>query len=145
MAYFTAAYNVNVYIIYIYTHVCVRRMASKSWWIKSDRIFMTFLYSNSFVLFVSSRSHFWLIHFSPTLAFTNHMMTSSNGNIFRVTDPWGIHRRPVNSPHKCQWRGALVFLLTCAWINGCANNRQAGHLRRHRVHYDVIVMICRPC
>ena len=22
----------------------------------------------------------------------------------------GIHRSPVNSPHKCQWRGALNFL-----------------------------------
>ena len=26
----------------------------------------------------------------------------------------GIHRSPVNSPHKCQWRGALVFSLICA-------------------------------
>ena len=23
---------------------------------------------------------------------------------------WGIHRSPVNSPHKCQWRGTLMFL-----------------------------------
>ena len=22
---------------------------------------------------------------------------------------WGIHRSPVNSPHKGQWRGALIF------------------------------------
>ena len=28
----------------------------------------------------------------------------------------GIHRSPVNSPHKGQWRGALVFSLICAWI-----------------------------
>ena len=26
----------------------------------------------------------------------------------------GIHRSPVNSPHKGQWRGALMFSLTCA-------------------------------
>ena len=26
---------------------------------------------------------------------------------------WGIHRSPVNSPHKGQWRGALMFSLTC--------------------------------
>ena len=25
---------------------------------------------------------------------------------------------PVNSPHKGQWRGALIFSLICAWING---------------------------
>ena len=30
----------------------------------------------------------------------------------------GIRRSPVNSPHKGQWRGALVFSLICAWING---------------------------
>ena len=27
-----------------------------------------------------------------------------------------------------------------AWINGWVNNREAGDLRRHHVHYDVIVM-----
>ena len=52
----------------------------------------------------------------------------------------GIHRCPVNSPHKGQWRGALVFSLTCAWINGWVNNGEAGDSRCHRVHYDVIVM-----
>ena len=47
---------------------------------------------------------------------------------------------PVNSPHKGQWRGALMFSLIYAWINDWANNREAGDLRRHRGHYDVIVM-----
>ena len=51
-----------------------------------------------------------------------------------------IHRSPVNSPHKGQWREALMFSLICVWINGWVNNRQAGDLRRHRAHYDVIVM-----
>ena len=27
------------------------------------------------------------------------------------------------------------------WINGWVNNREAGDLRRHRAHYDVIVML----
>ena len=53
---------------------------------------------------------------------------------------WGIHRSPVNSPHKGHWRGALMFTLICARINGWVNNREAGDLRRHRAHYDVIVM-----
>ena len=44
----------------------------------------------------------------------------------------GIHRPLVNSPHKGQWRGALMFSLICAWINGWVNNREAGDLRRHR-------------
>ena len=52
----------------------------------------------------------------------------------------GIHRSPVNSPHKGQWRGALIFSLICAWINGWVNNREAGDLRRLRAHYDVTVM-----
>ena len=52
----------------------------------------------------------------------------------------GIHRSPVNSPHKGQWRGALMFSLICVWINDWVNNRKAGDLRRYRVHYDVIVM-----
>ena len=42
---------------------------------------------------------------------------------------WGIHWSPVNSPHKGQWRGALVFSLICAWINGWANTLNAGDLR----------------
>ena len=52
----------------------------------------------------------------------------------------GIHRWPVNSPHKGQWREALIFSLICAWINGWVNNRETGDLRRHRAHYAVTVM-----
>ena len=52
----------------------------------------------------------------------------------------GIHRSPVNSPHKGQWRGALMCSLICAWPNGWVNNGEAGDLRRHRAHYDVTVM-----
>ena len=52
----------------------------------------------------------------------------------------GIYRSPVNSPHKGQWRGALIFALICVWINGWVNTREAGDLRRYRAHYDVNVM-----
>ena len=54
----------------------------------------------------------------------------------------GIHRSPVNPPHKVQWRGALMFSLICVWIYGWVNNREAGDLRRYRAHYDVTVMLC---
>ena len=47
---------------------------------------------------------------------------------------------PVNSPHKGQWRGALMFILICARINDWVNNREAGDLRRLLDHYDVSVM-----
>ena len=52
----------------------------------------------------------------------------------------GILRWLVNYPHKGQWRGALMFPLIYAWIKAWGNNREAGDLRRHRTHYDVIVM-----
>ena len=52
----------------------------------------------------------------------------------------GIHRSPVKSPHKGQWRRALMFTLICARINDWVNNREAGDLRRHLDHYDVSVM-----
>ena len=54
---------------------------------------------------------------------------------------WGIHRPPVDSPHKGQW--ALMFSLICAWINGWVNNGEAGDFRRHRVHYDVTLILNR--
>ena len=52
----------------------------------------------------------------------------------------GIHRWPVDSLQKGQWRGALMFSLICAWTNGRANHRDAGNLRPHRAHYDVTVI-----
>ena len=52
----------------------------------------------------------------------------------------GIHRPPMNS-HKGQWRWSFMFSLICARINRWVNNREAGDLRRYRVHYDVIVML----
>ena len=55
---------------------------------------------------------------------------------------WGIHRSSVNSSHKGQWRGALMFSLICACTNGWVNNGGAGDLRHHRAHYDATVMNC---
>ena len=57
----------------------------------------------------------------------------------------GIHWPPVNSPHKGQWRRALLFSLICAWINGWVNNREAGDLRSHSTHYDVTVIMLTVC
>ena len=53
----------------------------------------------------------------------------------------GIHRSPVKSPHKGQWRGALMFSVICVWINDWVNNHEAGDLRRYCAHYDVTVMV----
>ena len=52
----------------------------------------------------------------------------------------GIHRSPVNSPHKGQWHGALMFALICVWTNVWVNNRKDGDLRYHCTQHYVIVM-----
>ena len=70
------------------------------------------------------------------------MMTSSNGNIFRVTGPLcgeftGHRWIPLT---KASGAELWCFLFICAWINSWVNNREAGDLRRHRTHYGVIVM-----
>ena len=78
----------------------------------------------------SCHDQYVLIHF---------MMTSSNGNIFRVTSHLCREftgHRPI--PRKGQWRGALMFSLICARISSWVRNREAGDLGRHRAHYDVI-------
>ena len=53
---------------------------------------------------------------------------------------WPFHLSPLNSLHKGQWRGALMFSLICTWINSCINNGDADDLRRNCTHYDVIVL-----
>ena len=71
-----------------------------------------------------------------------YMMTSSNGNIFRITGhlcgkftgPRWIARTKASDAEL--W----CFLLIYAWINNWVNNREAGDLRRQHGHYDVIVM-----
>ena len=50
-----------------------------------------------------------------------------------------IHQSPVNSPHKCLWRGTLMFSLIWARINGWVN-RKTGAMTPHRAHYDVTLI-----
>ena len=61
---------------------------------------------------------------------------------FSVSLAFSAGNSPVigEFPHRGQWRGALMFSLIYAWTNSWANNDDAGDLRRHRAHYDVIVM-----
>ena len=53
----------------------------------------------------------------------------------------GIRRPLVNSPHKGQWHGALMFSSICAWTNDWIKNRDAGDLRHHHAHYDVTILL----
>ena len=65
---------------------------------------------------------FWL-GCTPRLIKYNDVMKSK---LFPRYWPFvqGIHRSPVNSPHKGQWRGALIFSLIWVWINEWVNNRE---------------------
>ena len=90
----------------------------------------------------SWHEYFSLINYSPATAMVNAHDNVIKWGHFSHYWPFvrGIHRWPVNSPHKGQWRGALMFSFTYAWISGWVNNREAGKLRRRLAHYDVIVM-----
>ena len=70
------------------------------------------------------------------------MVTSSNGSIFRVTDllcgeftghQWNPRTEASGAELWC-------FLWSKPWINGLVNNDETGDLKRHRAHYDAIVM-----
>ena len=53
----------------------------------------------------------------------------------------GVHRSLLDYPHKGHWRRALMlFCLMCTWTNSWANSRDAGYLRHHYAHCDIIVM-----
>ena len=71
-------------------------------------------------------------------------MTSLNGNIFCVPGPlcgeFTGHRWIPST--KAIGAGRWCFLWSAPWINGWVKNREAGDLRRHRAHYDVIVIRC---
>ena len=111
------------------------------------------------LLFIShgdENGKFLFMYSLPSL--TNHhfhitLLNVNNGTLIHHDDviKWkhflrywafvrGSHRSTVNSPHKGQWRGALMFSLICTWIKGWVKNGGAGDLRRHRAHYDVTVM-----
>ena len=58
---------------------------------------------------------------------------------------------PVTSefPHKGQWRGALLFPLIRAWINGLVNNREAGEINTDGLNQTIMrimlaVLISQP-
>ena len=60
----------------------------------------------------------WIIHFHDDVIKWKH---------FPLYWPFvrGIHRSPVNSPHKGLWRRTLMFSLICTWTIGWVSNRDA--------------------
>ena len=92
-----------------------------------------FLHSTKFTIFQQSGNTGYLLN----MTWWRHPMETFSAWLALCE---GNSPVPVNSPHKGQWRGALMFSLICARINNWVNNCETGDLRRHRGHYDVIVM-----
>ena len=62
------------------------------------------------------------------------MMTPSKGTFSALLNLCAGNSSVTGEfPSKCQWRGALMFSLICAWVS----NRD---WRRHLDHYDITVM-----
>ena len=99
-------------------------------------------------MFISNRQYHvcWWPCDATNESISNHGIDRVHDDVIKwktITRYWpyvrGIQRSSVNSPHKGQWRGTLMFSLIC-WTNRWTNHVKAGELRRHRSHYDVISM-----
>ena len=105
-------------------------------WLPIQKLFASQLYVHEF----SAPKIYPLISFAAQMSFTDATRHQKEAFFALLAFVPGIHRSPVNSPHKGQWRATLMFSLICAWKNGWVNTREAGALRCHHAHYDVIVM-----
>ena len=127
-------------------HVFTIKLLLTNWnldtWLKTNVVTKC---TSSFMLFMAARPCVTMFVFGAT-AWTailrQIIMTSLNGNIFRVTGHlcgeftghrWILLTKASDAELRC-------FLWSTPWINGWINNREAGDLRHNRAHYDVIVM-----
>ena len=112
---------------------------NKPWWLDSSYIFVKYTIHSSLAESLRNIKY-------TQVSQCNKKLTSHDGVIkwkyFRRYWPFvrGIHRSPINSPQKGQWRGALMFSLICPSSNSWVNHRDDGDLRRHRAHCNVFVM-----
>ena len=100
----------------------------------------------SWYFFLLSTIHFvqqtriWFIKYvfvtKPAYSWWRHQMETFSALLALVL---GLHRWPVNSPHKGQLRGVWCYL-SCTWTNGWVNSRYAGALRL----WDAIALIMMP-
>ena len=78
----------------------------------------------------------YFMHYS--MHWWNSMMTSSKGNIFHFTGLLCGELTGHRWIPRAKASGAELWYFL--W-SGCANNREAGDLRRHCAHHDVSVMM----
>ena len=109
----------------------IQWLEERDWWLffKISTVVLSPLFLTNWVYITDAVYHMQYAHGS-------NMMTSSNGNI----SPVAGHLCGEFTGHRRIPR--TMFSLICTWINGWVNNGEAGDLRRHRAHYDLIVMIC---
>ena len=55
-----------------------------------------------------------------------HGRTASGWMFLPCINILEIKKKKKNSPHKGQWRGALMFSLICVWINGWVKQLSGG-------------------
>ena len=98
---------------------------------------------NSWVISVSWNERKYRFIFTSPLNNSAAMTTDDVTKWKHFSRYWPFMRGiPRWIPHKkVQWRGAFMFSLIYAWINGWTNTGEAGDLRCHHAHYDVILMI----
>ena len=109
----------------------------------------------SILHYLRCQSEVMLNNGRPSAAFLTELLVS-NANTRAISQPsWWRHQMetfcalltryegypPVDSPHKGQCRGGMIFCLICAWTNDWVNNRDAGDLRRHRADWYVTVVL----
>ena len=138
--------------IYIYVYMIINTCNAGRCYICFMPQSVMFSLKKGFVVFISSS--IFPVHCDQTvqgryqLPLSSHhrrnlgMMTLLNGSIFRSTVPLcGEFTGYRWIPHtKAGEAGLWCFLWSAPWTNGWVNNREAGDLRRHRAHCDVIVM-----
>ena len=84
----------------------------------------------------------WMCQKPRLLMLPISMMTSSNGNIFRVTGPLrgeftGTRWIPRTKASDAELWWVFYLCLNKRWVN----NGEAGDLRRYLAHYEVTVML----
>ena len=132
--------------------LCLYMLCNKNYWCKFYKLNIKSSYTLRKIQWIQVKLPFQLVYNPPVLmnganfidiswdgANYGHvvlnkneiMMTSSNGNIFRVTGPLcgELNGHPW-IPHT-EWRAALMLSLICVWTNGWVNNKDAGYYSLH--------------
>ena len=111
--------------------ICQMSVMKFSWHLLRVRLNFIYLHDRKLLL---ERCHLGLF-FLTKLTWWRHQMETFSALLALCAG-----NSPVYSPHKGQWRGASIFSLIWACSNSWANKGDAGDLRCHGAHYDVIVM-----